>query len=186
MIEAATIVESLHYILSKIKKAGKIKLIKLIYLADKYHLLRYGRTVTNDDYYAMERGPVGTTVKDVLSFDKEMLAKDYKFVSKLIGKAGEDYIAIPATHLHYDHLSDTDREALDFVIEKFGKKTGAQLTTYTHKYPEWAQHEHLFHGKSIRRMRIEPEELLSVIDDCFGVSPEHLEESRKMVTGVFH
>jgi uncharacterized phage-associated protein len=187
IIEAATIVDALHYILSRVKNAGKIKLIKLIYLADKYHLLRYGRTVTNDDYYAMERGPVGTTVKDVLSLDKEMLAKEYKYISRLIGMDGDSYIANPISHLQYDHLSDTDKEALDFVIEKFGKKTGAQLTTYTHKYPEWAQHEHLFKGNAIRRVRIEPEELLSVIDDnCFGVSPEHVEESRKMVTGVFH
>lgn len=187
MIEAATIVEALHYILSRVKNAGKIKLIKLVYLADKYHLLQYGRTVTNDDYYAMERGPVGTTVKDVLSLDKEMLAKEYKYISRLIGMDGESYIANPVSHLQYDHLSDTDKEALDFVIEKFGKKTGAQLTTYTHKYPEWAQHEHLFKGKAIRRVRIEPEELLSVIDDnCFGVSPEHVNESRKIVTGVFH
>ena len=187
MIEAATIVDALHYILSKVKKSGKIKLIKLVYLADKYHLLHYGRTVTNDDYYAMERGPVGTTVKDVLSLDKEMLAGDYKYISKLIGKAGESYIVNPVGHSHYDHLSETDREALDFVINTFGKMTGAQLTTYTHKYPEWAQHEHLFKGKLKRRVRIEPEELLSVIDDnCFGVSPAHLEESRKIVTGIFH
>ena len=75
MIEAAIIVEALHYVLSKTKRAGKIKLIKLVYLADKYHLLKYGRTVTNDDYYAMEFGPVGTTVKDVLTFDKDMLIK---------------------------------------------------------------------------------------------------------------
>ncbi len=187
MIEAATIVEALHYILSKVKSAGKIKLIKLIYLADKYHLLHYGRTVTNDDYYAMERGPVGTTVKDVLSLDKEMLAKEYKYIARLIAVDEGKYVANPVAHLQYDHLSDTDKEALDLVIEKFGKKTGAQLTTYTHKYPEWAQHEHLFRGKTIRRVRIEPEELLSVIEDnCFGVSTEHLEESRKMVTGIFH
>ena len=187
MIETATIIDALHYILSRVKKSGKIKLIKLIYLADKYHLLRYGRTVTNDDYYAMERGPVGTTVKDVLSLDKEMLAKEYNYISRLIGKVGNNYVANSINHLQYDHLSDTDKEALDFVIVTFGNKTGAQLTTYTHKYPEWAQHEHLFKGKAIRRVRIEPEELLSVIDDnCFGVSPEHVEESRKMVTGAFH
>lgn len=187
MIEAATIVDTLHYILSRVKKSGKIKLIKLVYLADKYHLLRYGRTVTNDDYYAMELGPVGTTVKDVLSLDEEMLGKEYKYISRLIGKDGVNYIVKPVSHLQYDHLSDTDKEALDFVIDMFGNKTGAQLTTYTHKYPEWAQHAHLFTGKDIRRVRIEPEELLSVIDDnCFNVSPEHVEESRKMITGVFH
>jgi uncharacterized phage-associated protein len=187
MIEAATIVESLHYILSKVKKAGKIKLIKLIYLADKYHLLHYGRTVTNDDYYAMDFGPVGTTVKDVLSLDKEMLAKDYKYITKLIGNRKGDFIAVTSAHPNYDHLSETDREALDFVIEKFGNMTGKQLTNYTHQYQEWAQHEHLFKGKLARRMRLEPEELLSVIDDnCFGVTREHLEESRKMLTGIFH
>lgn len=186
MIEAAIIVEALHYVLTKTKRAGKIKLIKLVYLADKYHLLKYGRTVTNDDYYAMEFGPVGTTVKDVLMFDKEMLAKEYKYLSKLIGKDNDDFVAI-SDKVHYDHLSKTDMEALDFVIGKFGKMTGKQLTNYTHRYPEWAQYAHLFEGKCIRRMRLEPEELLSVIDDdCFGVTPEHVEESRKMVTGVFH
>lgn len=185
MIEAAIIVEALHYILSKTKRAGKIKLIKLVYLADKYHLLKYGRTVTNDDYYAMEFGPVGTTVKDVLTFDKDMLAKEYKYLSKLISKDDDEFVALPS-RVHYDHLSETDKEALDFAVAKFGKMTGTQLTNYTHRYPEWAQHAHLFEGKCIRRMRIEPEELLSVIDDdCFGVTPEHVEESRKMVTGVF-
>jgi uncharacterized phage-associated protein len=186
MIEAATIAEALHYILDKTHKAGSIKLIKLLYLADKYHLLRYGRTVTNDDYYAMEFGPVGTTVKDILTFDKKMLGGDYKVVSKLIVKKDDEYTPRPSARSHYDHLSETDREALDFVIAKFGKQTGAQLTKYTHLYPEWARHAHLFEGKNVRRMRIEPEELLSVIDDnCFGVSPEHVEESRRLLTGTF-
>jgi hypothetical protein len=134
----------------------------------------------------MEFGPVGTTVKDVLMFDREMLAKEYKYLSKLIGKDNDDFVAL-SDKVHYDHLSKTDMEALDFVIGKFGKMTGKQLTNYTHRYPEWAQYAHLFEGKCIRRMRLEPEELLSVIDDdCFGVTPEHVEESRKMVTGVFH
>ena len=185
MIEAAVIVEALHYILSRTKRSGKIKLIKLIYLSDKYHLLKYGRTVTSDDYYAMEFGPVGTTVKDVLTFDKDMLAKEYKYLSKLIGRAGDEFIAIPS-RTQYDHLSETDKEALDFAVATFGKMTGKELTNYTHRYPEWSQHAHLFQGKCIRRMRIEPEELLSVIDDnCFGVTPEHVEQTRLMVSGCY-
>ncbi len=38
-----------------------------------------------------------------------------------------------------DLLSDSDREALDFVAEKFGHLTTLQLVTQTHKYPEWEQ-----------------------------------------------
>ncbi len=189
MIETATIIEALHYILKKIGTAGKIKLIKLVYLADKYHLLKYGRTITNDDYYAMDFGPVGTTVKDILAFDKDMLSKDFKYAAKLLTKAGEhEFTAKPVKgKTEFDHLSETDIEALEFVLAKFGKMTGTQLTNYTHKYPEWAQHAHLFENKTIRRARIETEELLSVIDDdCFGITAKHIEESRKMLTGDFH
>jgi hypothetical protein len=70
MIIPATIIETLYYILHKIGEADRVKLTKLIYLADKYHLIRYGRTITNDDYYAMKYGPAGTTLKDILSFDR--------------------------------------------------------------------------------------------------------------------
>lgn len=188
MIETATIIEALHYTLEKTGTAGKIKLIKLMYLADKYHLLKYGRTVTNDDYYAMDFGPVGTTVKDILAFDKDMLSKDFKYAAKLLAKVGEhEFSARHLKNAEYEHLSETDIEVLDFVLAKFGKMTGKQLTTYTHQYPEWAQHAHLFEAKTIRRARIETEELLSVIDDnCFGITPEHLEESRKLLTGNLH
>jgi len=55
-----SVIETIIYILRKIKKADKIKIIKLVYLANKYHLAKYGRTITGDDYYAIEHGPVGT------------------------------------------------------------------------------------------------------------------------------
>jgi uncharacterized phage-associated protein len=85
MIITETIIESLYYILQKIGEADKIKLVKLIYLADKYHLIRYGRTITNDDSYAMEYGPVGTTLKDVLSYDSSNISEhEKKYFSELI------------------------------------------------------------------------------------------------------
>ena len=91
----STIIEALYYILKKLKKADKIKLVKLIYLADKYHLIRYGRTITNDDYYAMEHGPVGTTVKDVLSFDTfNIPSKTFKYLSTLIVKVDENHFRV--------------------------------------------------------------------------------------------
>lgn len=49
-----------------------------------------------------------------------------------------------------DLLSDSDREALDFVAEKFGHLTTLQLVTQTHKYPEWEQYKSLFETRSQR------------------------------------
>ena len=54
------------------KKEGgqieKLKLIKLVYLADRFHLRKYGRPIMNDTYLAMPLGPVGSSVKDIAEF----------------------------------------------------------------------------------------------------------------------
>ncbi len=196
MIETATIIEAIHYILKKIKKSDKIKLVKLVYLADKYHLIRYGRTITNDDYYAMEHGPVGTTVKDVLSFDEILSKKALRYASSLIEKTDNNNFKVKSdTKNTFDMLSDTDKEALDFVIEKFGKMSSFKLRDYTHRYPEWYKYEDLFKNRLTRRgvrlrltrsQRIDTKELLSTIkNDPLKMPPKHVKESEKILTGKF-
>lgn len=183
-----TIIEALYYILTKIKKADKIKIVKLLYLADKYHLIRYGRTITDDDYYAMSYGPVGTTVKDVLSLDRfNMSEKGFKYASRLLGKIDKNnFRANPDARVTFDTLSDTDKESLDYIIEHFGGMTSWALKDYTHKYPEWYKYENLFKNNLTRRERIETKELLSTIkDDPLAVSPRHIKESKKILTGTF-
>ena len=39
--------------------------IKLIFFADRYHIRKYGRPITNDEYLAMDFGPVNSGVKDI-------------------------------------------------------------------------------------------------------------------------
>ncbi len=187
MIETSTIIEAIYYLLRKLKKADKIKLVKLMYLADKYHLIRYGRTITNDDYYAMEHGPVGTTVKDVLSFDPFFSRKGYQYASSLIEQIDENYFrANPKAKVSLEMLSDTDKEALDFVIEKFGDMSSWKLRNYTHQYPEWYQYEDLLKNKRTKRERIETKELLSILkDDPLAMPRKHVKESEKILTGKF-
>jgi len=188
VIESGKIVQALCYVLQKVKRADKLKLVKLLFLADKYHALRYGRTVTGDEYWAMDYGPVGSTAKDLLSLDKEMLSKEYKFASRLLKKAGDHRFVVGEAcgAEDLDLLSDSDREAMDFVTERFGRWTSRQLIEHTHKYPEWDQYKDLFKNRSAKRQRIETEELLSFLDDdCMAVSEEHLETSRKLITGTF-
>ncbi|MBI3584762.1 MAG: SocA family protein [Nitrospinae bacterium] len=189
MIETNTIIEALYYILAKIKSADKIKLVKLIYLADKYHLIHYGRTLTDDDYYAMEFGPVGSTVKDILEFNSFTLSKnEIKYASQLLEKVNENTFRVNTSsgEVELDMLSETDIEALDFAIKNFGSMSPWELSDYTHKFPEWYKHEDLFENKSVKRKRIRPEELLSMVDDeYFKVSSEHLEESRNILAGKY-
>ncbi|MFQ5431748.1 MAG: Panacea domain-containing protein [Nitrospinota bacterium] len=187
MIETSTIIEAVYYFLNKTGEATKLKLLKLLYLADKYHLIRYGRTVTDDDYYAMEHGPVGSTVKDVLEFNRFTLAEnEYAYASKLFDRIDDKTLkAKPGIQSgELEMLSESDIEALDFIIKKFGKMTAAELRNYTHRYPEWKQYREFFENNQTKRERLKTEELLSILPgDPLGVTPEHIEESREILTG---
>src|SRR5262249_13142313 len=60
--------EAVVYLASKgIPDFDKYKVCKLLFLADKYHLVRYGRPITGDRYYAMPYGPAPTTLLTLLS-----------------------------------------------------------------------------------------------------------------------
>lgn len=185
MIISATIMQSLFYILKNTGECDKLKLIKLLYLADKCHLIRYGRTILNDDYYAMEYGPVGTTVKDILSFDypTNISKNEFEYLNKLIEKAGAHGYKAKTVDIPLDMLSETDIEALDFIIKTFGNKESFELSEYTHKYPEWVQYEDSFKNGVVKRMRLKTEELLSVLgdDDPLKMPAEHIDESRKIL-----
>lgn len=187
IIETRTIIETIYYLLKKLGTADKIKLLKLVYLADKYHLIYYGRTVTNDDYYAMKFGPVPSTVKDILEFDKNVTISDdeYKYASSLFEKSSQNNFKVKKGKFELDMLSETDKEALDYVIKEFGSMTQWDLSEYTHRYPEWYQYKDLFEKGRTSRERINTKELLSKIDKHFPVPPEHLEESKKIVNGDF-
>ncbi len=189
MIEAKTVADTIYYILRKIGSADKLKIIKLTYLADKYHLAKYGRTITGDDYYAMEMGPVGSTAKDLLAFEEDDVfsptAKDY--IQKLVVQTNKHTYKSKDIDVELDTLSETDKEILDFVIEKFGNMPTDKIIKYVHRYPEWKKYENSFNNKLIRRGKIRIEELLSMLDDDFdlGVTPEHVKESEKIITGQF-
>ena len=56
-------------------RLNKLKALKLIYFADRYHLRTYGRPITNDRYLAMEYGPVASSCKDLAEMS-EFLGKE--------------------------------------------------------------------------------------------------------------
>ena len=58
--EVVKITQSLGFLLSldDNHRMNKLKLVKLIWAADRYHLRKYGRTVTDSEYFALPHGPV--------------------------------------------------------------------------------------------------------------------------------
>ena len=121
---------------------NRMKAIKLLYLADRYHLRKYGRPLANDNYYAMERGVVGSVAKDI-TYDSDFLDDEARlYARKFIQPVGEhEYQS--AADVDQKVFSETDLEALTFTISHFGSFDQWSLVDITHVFPEWKKYEQI-------------------------------------------
>jgi uncharacterized phage-associated protein len=147
--------EALQYLLQRINASQhKVKLIKLLFFADKYHFIHYGRTVTNDRLFAMRRGPVGSKAKSIID-------PDYPDLDNIHNEDHFFQLDSPVDPANFRFLSKTDLEALDFSVNEFGALNNAQIENESHKYEEWKQYELRFDAGETRREDIFFEDLLS-------------------------
>lgn len=107
-----------------------IKLIKLLYLADREMLKTKRRTITGDDHWALPYGPVLETTLDMIKKGEE----DWQghFETDLDAKViTEVQSAEPSA------LSRADLKVLKEVAETFGHLPWQKLVELTHEFPEW-------------------------------------------------
>ena len=118
---------------------SKLKAVKLIWLADRYHLRHYGRPITNDTYCAMKFGPVGSSVKDFAECSDFLSTEERSYLKKFISSDRANNLVISKKQVDTDVLSATDLEALNTVYQTFGKLSPTKLVKYSHDYPEWSK-----------------------------------------------
>jgi len=119
---------------------NKMKALKLIYFADRYHLRKYGRLITNDTYFAMNYGPVPSGVKDIAEASSFLDQSEKDYSSQYIKTI--DNLTLQSIKEADDSVfSETDLEALKFAWDTFGYLDQFQLFKVTHEYPEWTKHE---------------------------------------------
>jgi uncharacterized phage-associated protein len=120
----------------KVARLDKYTLSKLIVLADKAHLVRYGRTITGDTMFALPHGPIPTRTLDLLN----SVEKNFLFDADAAALAQHLKLDRKYSNPHFhaeqssdeDALSDSDRQALDEVLERYGNMGFDQLKSITH------------------------------------------------------
>jgi uncharacterized phage-associated protein len=135
-------------------KINKMKALKLVYFADRYHLRKYGRLITNDTYFAMEHGPVASGVKDLAEFSVALDKHEASYAKQYIRPVSK-YTYESIADVDRDVFSDSDIEALKFAFETFGQLDKFKLRDKTHLYPEWKKHEQSLQKLSRTEMDIE-------------------------------
>ena len=106
-------IETILYLANRIKRPTYHSITHLIYFADKTSLEKYGRFICGDDYYAMEFGPVPSSVYNML---KESVDTDkYGFITDPRPRIK------PRRESNLEFFSESDLECLDIAIESYGE-----------------------------------------------------------------
>lgn len=124
------------------RQGGRIyilKLIKLMYLADRESISRYGSPITFDSFFSLDNGPI--------------LSRTLNLISGLLegseAAAWDEWIRDRSNHMvsatqdnlkreDLDELSEADLEVIEHVWAQFGKMDRWTIRDYTHDHcSEW-------------------------------------------------
>ena len=133
-------IQAIHYLASRFNgQSPYMKILKLLYFADRYHLRNYGITITGDEYKAMKYGSLGSqtanVVKENEAYFLNLEQDDLEYARRYLELDGYDVRAKNACE--YEEIAPSEREALDFVLTRFGEFSQFELADITHDYPEW-------------------------------------------------
>lgn len=132
---------ALLYLASKeLPEFDKYRAVKLLFLADREHLLRFGRTITGDSYSALPYGPTPDRTLDLLSGLERVVLEGKEPNSNEVAELSKNFsvadLAHPTYHAKckpdFDALSKSDLMVLDSVLSKHGRMNFNELMTLTH------------------------------------------------------
>lgn len=161
---------------------NRLKALKLIYFADRYHLRKYGRLITNDTYFAMDNGPVASGAKD-LAEESDFTGREAQNYASNYLEASAKYDYVSKKPTDRAELSSSDVEALDYAWDKFGGLDEWAIVTLTHKYPDWYKHRVALQTKDRVQMDLFDflEDSNVRIDKCFELTDEDREIRRQQL-----
>lgn len=112
-----------------------MKLIKLMYLAERAALIRFGRPITWDSYFSLRHGPVLSTVLDIIS--EKPNPKEKSFWAEYVS-AQKRYSVSLIKDCPPTQLSSADESVITQVYKDYGSYSEWDLVELLHSIlPEW-------------------------------------------------
>lgn len=120
----------------------KGKIDKLLFLADKLHLVSTGRPITGDCYAALPHGPVPSNTDNLLdAFEAGEYCIDcLQLVNEVRLDARFQYphfVKNTDSPTTTQDLSVSDQRVLDQILRQYGSKSFSELRSITHEMPAY-------------------------------------------------
>lgn len=113
------------------EKVGILRLMKLLYIADREALKESGRTITGDRYAALDNGPILSTLYNIIKDEDTRATEWRKYVDK------ERYWLTPKADPGVGQLSRFEVRKLNEVATRFAGEDVWEIVKFTHTFPEW-------------------------------------------------
>jgi uncharacterized phage-associated protein len=116
-----------------------LKLIKLLYLAERESLVRLGRPLTYDTYASLPHGPVLSATLDRIN-----TAEAYRggyWDRHITPKANNEVSLRDPAGVPNDQLSPAEEALIEEVFSRYGRLGRWELVDRTHELPEWTDPE---------------------------------------------
>lgn len=134
------ILECILWFAVKKPQIEQYALLKLLFLADKLHLNKYGRPASGDNYVAMEYGPVPTFAYDVLKKKSTALTSlkltDFPFRIES-NQQNKAVVVVPERGPDIKLFSKSDISAFTESLAKYGDWKFGRLMDFTHADPAY-------------------------------------------------
>lgn len=144
------LIHAIAFFASKeIRDLSKLKAAKLLYFADKDHLLKFGRPIIGDVYFCLPYGPVPSLSLNEMNdaIDTGSLEEGDEIQADAVCFASVLKVHKPFLGGHpvfrakngfdSDVFSKSEIASLERVAEQFGTKTAPELIEITHKEVAW-------------------------------------------------
>ncbi|MCY4448890.1 MAG: Panacea domain-containing protein [Chloroflexi bacterium] len=114
-----------------------LKLMKLLYIADRESYRRCGSPITGDEMVSMSNGPVLSHTYDLM-IERAKRPSDYW--SSYVGALHEETLALADginEETFLGALSQANRDVIDYVWTQWGRMSARELVKHTHGFREW-------------------------------------------------
>lgn len=145
-------IEKLVHSIAYFSQAGirdltKLKVAKLLYFADKQHLLEYGTPIIGDVYWCMDWGPVPSFALNEMNeaIDRREVPLPEGSDAKLFGQilnvrklfCFHPRFEVRDQAYNSSVFSQSELQALEHTASVYGAKTARELVNLTHSEPTW-------------------------------------------------